>query len=76
MVHAADRAAVHLVIAVAVHLNMMAQDVDISAAFLHEPFAGKEPLYLHPLSGFDGGTSKSDSVLRVARNIYGIRNAP
>lgn len=62
--------------ALMVENGMQLKDIDISAAFLHEPFQGERPFYVERTPSFNGQENDPSDVYRVARNIYGTRNDP
>lgn len=67
----ADRASVRLVLALSTQLGLPPYLVDISASFLHEPYCGKQPLYVSGIPNFDRKLTRDDTLFQMVKNIFG-----
>jgi len=74
-VYSADRDTVRLALALAAQDKLTIKHIDLTSAFLHEPYDGP-PLYMEALPQFDGTARRSGEVALIQRNIYGLQNAP
>ncbi len=64
---------VRIVIILAIKLNLISIQCDITAAFVHGQVPPTEAIYVHQPHGFHCG--KGDKVLRLKRTLYGLKQS-
>ena len=65
---------VQIVMILAIKLNLISIQCDITAAFVHGQVPPTETIYIHQPRGFH--CSKGDEVLCLKRTLYGLKNHP
>jgi hypothetical protein len=65
---------VRIVMTLAVKLNLISVQCDITAAFIHGRVPVTETIYVHQPRGFHRGNG--DEVLRLKRTLYGLKQSP
>jgi hypothetical protein len=65
---------VRIVMTLAVKLNLISVQCDITAAFIHGRVPPTETIYVHQPRGFNRGNG--DEVLRLKRTLYGLKQSP
>jgi hypothetical protein len=65
---------VRIVMTLAVKLNLISVQCDITAAFIHGCVPPTETIYVHQPRGFHRGNG--DEVLRLKRTLYGLKQSP
>ena len=65
---------VRIVMTLAVKLNLISVQCDITAAFIHGRVPVTETIYVHQPRGFHGGNG--DEVLSLKRTLYGLKQSP
>lgn len=74
--YTADRDAIRLVLAFAVHLGLQLRHLDLKTAFLHERYVGLLPLFMQYPVDFDGTQPYPQYIAQIMQNIYGTKHAP
>ena len=65
---------VRIVMTLAVKLNLISVQCDITAAFIHGCVPVTKTIYVHQPRGFHRGNG--DEVLRLKRTLYGLKQSP
>jgi hypothetical protein len=61
-------------IILAIKLNLISIQCDITAAFIHGHVHPTETIYVHQPRGFNHGNG--DEVLRLKQKLYGLKQSP
>jgi hypothetical protein len=65
---------VRIVMILAIKLNLISIQCDITAAFIHGRVPPTETIYVHQPRGFNRGNG--DEVLRLKQTLYGLKQSP
>jgi hypothetical protein len=65
---------VRIVMILAIKLQLISVQCDITAAFIHARVPATESIYVHQPRGFHRG--KGDEVLCLKRTLYGLKQSP
>ncbi len=65
---------VRIVMILAIKLNLISIQCDITAAFSHGRVPPTEMIYVHQPRGFNRGNG--DEVLRLKQTLYGLKQSP
>jgi hypothetical protein len=65
---------VQIVMILAIKLNLISIQCDITAAFIHGCVPPTETIYVHQPRGFNRGNG--DEVLRLKQTLYGLKQSP